>query len=459
MVRATASIMGVPTLSGRADRIANGRALRRAIPRSSHGIAPSSLPNRPDPVDLLEQSHVRRMAQLAPVRWGRMVGSPFAYLRGSAMVMAWDVAHLPHSDIYVQACGDAHLCNFGVFATPERQLIFDVRDFDETLPAPWEWDVKRLAASVVVAARQRGMSATRTRDAVLGCVASYRRAIRDALELTHKEIWYRRVDAVELEADATGVTKRYFRRMFRKARRRTSKREVGRLVATTNGDPHIREDPPLIFPVTDSRVRSNMRALLDEYARSLSPDRRVLFDSYRVIDVAYRVVGVGSVGTRCLVALLYGDGDDDPLILQLKEASRSVLEPFVQPCPYPNLGERVVQGQRIIQAASVLFLGWKTLDDHDFYVRQLKDMKGTVDIDDMDPQTIVDFAALCGMTLAHAHARSGDFCQIAGYLGKGERFDTAITAFADAYADQVERDYALLERAVRAGRLPVERAA
>jgi uncharacterized protein (DUF2252 family) len=283
--------------------------------------------------------------------------------------------------------------------------------------------------------------------------------MREALELTHKEIWYRRVDAVELEAGATGVTKRYFARVFRKARRRTSKREVERLVVDVDGAQQIRDDPPLIFPVKDSRVRSNMRSLLDEYVRSLSPDRRVLLDSYHVIDVAYRVVGVGSVGTRCLVALLYGDGEDDPLILQLKEANRSVLEPFVRPCPYPNQGERVVQGQRILQAASDLFLGWKTFDEHDFYVRQLKDMKGSVDLEEMDPQTIVDYAALCGMTLAHAHARSGDFCQIAGYLGKGERFDTAIADFADAYADQVERDHALLEQAVRAGRLPVERAA
>jgi uncharacterized protein (DUF2252 family) len=311
----------------------------------------------------------------------------------------------------------------------------------------------------VVASRQRGMSRERAREAVCVCVAGYRHALRVALELTHKEIWYRRVDAPKLEADATGATKRYFRRMFRKARRRTSKREVHRLIVTVDGEPHILEDPPVIFPVKDSRVRSNMCTLLDEYARSLSPDRRVLLDSYRVIDVAFRVVGVGSVGTRCLVALLYGDGEDDPLILQLKEANRSVLDPFVRRCPYVNQGERVVQGQRIIQAASDLFLGWKTFDDHDFYVRQLKDMKGTVDIDDMDPQTIVDFSALCGLTLAHAHARSGDFCQIAGYLGKGDRFDRAITKFAEAYADQVERDHALLEKAVRAGRLPVERAA
>jgi uncharacterized protein (DUF2252 family) len=450
--------MAPRTLSGRADRVARGRALRRTLPRSRHATWPPSNGQRPDPVSLLERSHARRLARLAPVRWSRMVGSPFAFLRGSAMVMAWDLAHLPHGDSYVQACGDAHLCNFGVSATPERRLIFDLRDFDETLPAPWEWDVKRLAASIVVAARQRGMSAARAREAVLLCVSDYRRAMRDALELTHKEIWYRRVDAVELEAGATGVTRRYFKRMFRKARRRTAKREVGRLVVTVDGHSSIGEDPPLIFPVRDSRVRSNMCALLDEYVGSLSPDRRVLLDSYHVVDVAYRVVGVGSVGTRCLVALLYGDGNDDPLVLQLKEASRSVLEPFVRRCSYPNQGERVVQGQRIIQAASDLFLGWKRFHEHDFYVRQLKDMKGTVDIDEMDPQTIVDFAELCGMTLAHAHARSGDFCQIAGYLGKGDRFDTAIADFAEAYADQVERDHALLERAVHSGRLPVEHA-
>jgi len=451
--------MGLRRLSGRKDAVAKGRELRRTLPRSSHATWSSSFANRPDPVDTLELSHTRRLERLAPVRWARMVESPFAFLRGSAMVMAWDLAHLPHSEIYVQACGDAHLCNFGVSATPERRLIFDVRDFDETLPAPWEWDVKRLAASIVVAARQRGMSRASTREAVLLCMADYRRAMRDALELTHKEIWYRRVDAVKLEADATGATKRYFRRMFKKARRRTSKREARRLVVTVDGESHIPEDPPLIFPVKDSRVRSNMCTLLDEYVRTLTPDRRVLLDSYHVIDVAYRVVGVGSVGTRCLVALLYGDGHDDPLILQLKEANRSVLEPFVQRCPYPNQGERVVQGQRIIQAASDLFLGWKTFEDHDFYVRQLKDMKGTIDIDEMDPQTIVDFAELCGMTLAHAHARSGDFCQIAGYVGKGERFDTAIAEFADTYADQVERDHAAFEQAVRGGRLPVEHVA
>jgi uncharacterized protein (DUF2252 family) len=406
-------------------------------------------------VDLLAHSHERRLPQLEAVRWGRMLASPFAFLRGSAMVVAWDLAHLPHGEVYVQACGDAHVCNFGVSATPERRLIFDLRDFDETLPAPWEWDIKRLAASIVVAGRQRGMSRPHAREAVLGCIAGYHAAVRDALVLTHKEIWYRRVDAVELEADATGKTKRFFERMFRKARRRTSKREVERLVVHVDGEPHIAEDPPLIFPVRDSRVRSNMCALLAEYARSISPDRRALLDNYRVIDVAYRVVGVGSVGTRCLIVLLYGDGEDDPLILQLKEAGRSVLEPFVKRCPYRNQGERVVQGQRILQAASDLFLGWKTFDDHDFYVRQLKDWKGTVDIDDMDPQTIVDFAALCGLTLAHAHTRSGDFCQIAGYLGKSGRFDEAIADFAEAYADQVERDHALLEHAVRSGRLAV----
>jgi uncharacterized protein (DUF2252 family) len=290
-------------------------------------------------------------------------------------------------------------------------------------------------------------------------MARYRHAMLEALELTHKEIWYRRVDAVELEACATGETQRYFARTFRKARRRTSKRELERLVVDVGGSPQIRDDPPLIFPVKDSRVRSNMCSLLDEYVQSLSPDRRVLLDRYRVIDVAYRVVGVGSVGTRCLVALLYGDGEDDPLILQIKEANRSVLEPYVLPCPYSNQGERVVQGQRIIQAASDIFLGWKTFDHHDFYVRQLKDMKGSVDLGEMDPQTIVDYAALCGMTLAHAHARSGDFGQIAGYLGKGERFDAALADFAEAYADQVERDHARLAKAVRAGRLPVERAA
>lgn len=412
--------------------------------------------SRPQPIDLLEQSHQSRLPELEAVRWGRMMASPFTFLRGSAMVMAWDLAHLPHSELYVQACGDAHLCNFGVFATPERRIIFDLRDFDETLPAPWEWDVKRLAASVVVAGRERGLSRARTDEAVRLCLRSYREAIGESVELTHLEVWYRRVDAEELTESPSKKARQYAKRALKKARRRTRHREVEKLTVLVDGERRIKEDRPLIFPVADQKMRDVMAGILGEYAATLSPDRRVIFDRYHLVDLAYRVVGVGSVGTRCMVALFFGDADDDPLILQLKEASRSVLEPFARPCPYSNQGERVVQGQRTIQAASDMFLGWKRSAGHDYYVRQLKDMKGTVDVADLRKSVLVRFAGLCGRTLGQAHARSGDFCQIAGYLGDDEAFDVAIADFAQAYADQGERDHEALTEAVRRGRLPVE---
>jgi uncharacterized protein (DUF2252 family) len=443
------------SLSGRAERVAQGRALRQDMPRSSHA-AWSPPAARPSPLDLLERSHQSRLPDLAAVRWGRMVATPFTFLRGSAMVMAWDLAQLPHSELYVQACGDAHLCNFGVFATPERRLIFDLRDFDETLPAPWEWDVKRLAASVEVAARERGLSRDRADEALSACLRSYRETIRASVALTHLEIWYRRVDADEWQTSPSREVRRYARRALKKAQRRTSQREMEKLTILVDGERHIKEDRPLIFPIEDRRARDIITGIFVEYAASLTPDRRVIFDRYHLVDLAYRVVGVGSVGTRCMVALFYGDADDDPLMLQMKEANRSALEPFARRCHYSNQGERVVQGQRIIQAASDIFLGWKTSGGHDYYVRQLKDMKGTVDVSDLSPQLLVLFAGLCGRTLGQAHARSGDFSQIAGYLGKGDSFDVAISEFARVYADQVERDHAALTKAVRGGRFPIE---
>ena len=444
------------SLSGRAERVAQGRALRQSIPRSVHAAWPK-LPGRPRPIDLLEESHEARLPELAAVRWGRMVSSPFRFLRGSALVMAWDLAHLPHGELYVQACGDAHLCNFGVFGTPERSIIFDLRDFDETLPAPWEWDVKRLAASIEVAGRERGLSRGRTEEGVRVCLRDYRQTMRESLSLMHKEIWYRRVDAEALAESMSKKARRYLKKSLKKARRRTSKREMEKLtVVGDDGERHIRPDPPLIFPLEDEHARDVARGLFGEYASTLSPDRRMIFDRYHLVDLAYRVVGVGSVGTRCMVALFLGDGDDDPLFLQMKEANRSVLEPFARRCSYANQGERVVQGQRIIQAASDIFLGWKTSAGHDYYVRQLKDMKGTVDVEDLHPSVFVLFAGLCGRTLAQAHARSGDFCGIAGYLGKSDAFDVAVAQFARAYADQVERDHQALADAVRRGRLPAE---
>jgi uncharacterized protein (DUF2252 family) len=394
------------------------------------------------------------MSELEALRWGRMVESPFTFLRGSAMVMAWDVAHLPHSDVYVQACGDAHLGNFGTFATPERRVIFDLRDFDETLPAPWEWDVKRLAASIIVSARDQGISDSRASDAVLACVRLYRETMQESLELSHQEIWYRRVDADVWTTAASKAERRFGERWLRKASKRTSLREMEKLTELVQGHRRIKEDPPLVFPMEHGHMHDVMAGILGEYAATLTPDRRLLFDRYSLVDLAYRVVGVGSVGTRCMIALFIGDDDNDPLFLQMKEANRSVLEPFARPCTYQNQGERVVQGQRIIQAASDIFLGWKRSRHHDYYVRQLKDMKGTIDFEKLTPGVLVGFAALCGRTLAQAHARSGDFCQIAGYLGRNERFDIAIRKFALAYAEQVERDHAALLNAARGGHMP-----
>jgi uncharacterized protein (DUF2252 family) len=316
----------------RSDRVSRGRALRRRLPRSSHASWPT-LRNRPDPLALLEQSHDARLSELEALRWGRMGVSPFTFLRGSAMVMAWDVAHLPHGDVYVQACGDAHLGNFGTFATPERHLIFDLRDFDETLPAPWEWDVKRLAASIVVSGREQGITDSCASDAVLACVRQYRETMQESLELSHQEIWYRRVDAEALTTGRSKQSRRFGKRWVSKARKRTSLREMEKLTEIVDGHRHIKEARPLIFPVEPGHMHDVIVGILDRYAASLSPDRRALFDRYRLIDLAYRVVGVGSVGTRCMIALFAGDDDDDPLFLQMKEATRSVLEPFAGECP------------------------------------------------------------------------------------------------------------------------------
>ena len=442
-------------LSVRAMRAARGKSLRRSAPRSSHALwTPPA--DRPSPLDLLVRSHRTRLAELEPVRWGRMIASPFAFLRGSAMLMAWDLAHLAHTDVLVQACGDAHLCNFGMFGTPERRLIFDLRDFDETLPAPWEWDIKRLAASIAVAAGERGLSRASVEEAVRSSVANYRETMRASVELTHLDIWYRRVDAESLAVDAAPQSRDYTTRSIEKARRRTSLRELDQLTVVVDGERRIKEAPPIIFPVDDQKFADTACAVLRDYAATLGHDRETLFRRYHLVDIAYRVVGVGSVGTRCLIALFLGDGDDDPLFLQMKEASRSVLEPFTRPSEFDNQGERVVQGQRLLQAASDLFLGWKSVGGHDYYVRQLKDMKGTINLADMSCRTILAFAGLCGRTLAHAHARTGDFCQIAGYLGRSDRFDRALVDFASSYAEQVERDHASLVHAAREGWLPVE---
>jgi uncharacterized protein (DUF2252 family) len=404
---------------------------------------------------MLELSNRNRVPSLVPIRYGRMLHSPFAFLRGAASVMAFDLARTPISRIPVQACGDAHLMNFGGFATPERHLVFDVNDFDETTRAPWEWDLKRLVASVTVAGRHLDFSHKHVTAATMAAVAGYRTQMALAAPMRALERWYQRVDAggiAELHFEALGknpsdapphpVTEHLFPRFTK-------------VVGTTR---QIKEELPLIFrPRKGDRTIANVRRLFAHYRATLPDDRRKLLEPFRLVDIAIKVVGVGSVGTRCAVALLMAS-DRDPLFLQLKEARASVLERYAGRSPYRNHGERVVQGQRLLQTASDIFLGW-SMDSTlgvDYYVRQLRDCKTAADIETMDYRQLRDYASHCGATLARAHAKAGDAAAISGYIGKGEALDRALARFAEAYADQTEADFAVLTAAARAGRIPVE---
>jgi len=436
-----------------AARSAAGRALRTKTPRSAH--AQFSLPrNGRDVIAMLKESNRGRVPALIPIRYGRMLHSPFSFLRGAAAIMAYDLARTPASGIRVQAGGDAHLMNFGGFATPERHLVFDVNDFDETLPSPWEWDLKRLAASVAVASRYRGFSKHRNVDATLAAVAGYRTHMALYAPMHALELWYQRIDAstvAELNLQAVGkraenapldpVTEHVFPKMTEAA---------GRMR-------RIKEQLPLVYrPRKGNRIISHVPAMLTQYRATLPADRRALLERFELVDVAVKVVGVGSVGTRCAVVLLMA-GDDDALFLQMKEARASVLEPYTRRSVYANHGERVVQGQRLMQAASDLFLGWSRDASLgvDFYVRQLRDCKTSANVDTMNAAHLVDFAHHCGAALARAHAKTGDAAAISGYIGQGTALDTAIARFAAAYADQTERDYEELKKAAKAGRIPV----
>jgi hypothetical protein len=441
-----------------ADRLAEGRALREKVPRSAHAAwAPPA--DRPDPIDLLEASNRGRLPNLVPIRYGRMLRSPFAFLRGAAALMAHDLAGTPTTGLRVQACGDCHLMNFGAFATPERELVFDINDFDETLPAPWEWDVKRLAASVAVAARYRGASARAALDAVLAGVRSYRERLRRFARMKTLDVWYSHISFKTLvHLSRTPAERKLWERGARDARARTSVHVVPKLIATVHEHRHIVDNPPCIYhPADVAAFEAEMRDLFQHYRASLPDERRVLFDRYRFVDAAVKVVGVGSVGTRCAAAY-FEAGVDDPLLLQAKEARPSVLAPYAGKSAYHNQGQRVVVGQRLIQAASDIFLGWARSEagGFDFYVRQLRDMKGSLPLDAMTPPDLADYAAYCGWALARAHAKTGDAARISGYLGKGDAFDRACAAFAVAYADQTERDHAALVKAVRQGRLHAE---
>ena len=448
-----------------------GRAARQRAPRASHGDW-TPAPDRADPVDLLAAQAATRVQELVPIRYGRMLVSPFTFYRGAAAIMAADLAGTPTSGIVVQACGDAHISNFGAFAAPDRRLLFSPNDFDETLPGPWEWDVKRMAASVEIAGRDVGLPANRRRWIVMACVREYREAMSAFAERSHLDVWYERLNASELVdrfGGRLGGTGRIeFAQPFMQARRKTSLRAVKKLTERVDGELRFRSVPPLLIPMRElfdsadvGDESTYIRRLMDDYAASLSVNYRHLFETYRFVDMARKVVGVGSVGTRAWVVLLVGREGKDPLVLQAKEAQPSVLEPHIGASEFDCAGERVVRGQRISQAASDIFLGWlhsEGLDgqQYDFYVRQLWDWKASADLSTMDEAGLHAYTRACGWSLARAHARSGDRLAIAAYLGRGRRFDRAIADFSSAYADQNELDHRRLVEAVAAGEVAAE---
>lgn len=452
-----------------AERAAAGKAVRRRVPRSAHAaFEPSS--RGFDPLTVLETQSAARVPELVPLRYGRMTESPFRFYRGAAAIMAADLATTPDSGITTQLCGDAHLLNFRLLASPERNLVFDINDFDETLPGPWEWDVKRLAASLVIAARANGFTDRERSRIVRATVRSYRESMARFAGMGNLEVWYAKIDEARLRAVAAAQLadrgRRNLDRALSKARTRDSQQVLRKLTRWSGGRPRIVSDPPLVVPLADlmpeaerAETEDTFRGLVRRYGRSLASDRRALLSGFRLEDVARKVVGVGSVGTRCWILLLLGRDEDDPLFLQAKEAGTSVLADHVATSRYRNQGERVVAGQRLMQASSDIFLGWERVDGldgrrRDFYIRQLRDWKGIAEPERMVPDGMAVFGEVCGATLARAHARSGDRIAIAAYLGRSDSFDRALGVFAEAYADRNERDHEALVAAVRAGRLP-----
>jgi len=436
------------------QRMAEGKALREKVPRKSH--APwKAAADRTDPIDVLAQSDRGRLAKLLPIRYGRMRQSPFAFFRGSAALMALDLAGTPVTQIRVQACGDCHAANFGGFASPERRLLFDINDFDETLPAPWEWDVKRLAASVELASRELGMGARRCSDAVGVMAASYRERMREYARMRALDVWYSHLEAgIFVEEARSAASKKAWAVIQEKARAQTAEHVFPRLATVRNGHARIADHPPLVYHTrTSDLTRKSVTVMFRQYRATLPDERRVILDRYHVVDVARKVVGVGSVGTRCDVMLLLAAADD-ALLLQFKEALPSVLEPYAGRSRYRNHGERVVTGQRMLQSASDVFLGWtRDQDGRHYYFRQLRDMKMKIALETMSQPDWVEYVKICGWALARAHARTGDAASIAGYLGKNDPFDAALAKFAVAYADQTERDHQALVKAIRAGRV------
>ena len=490
----------------RAERVARGKAARAQVPRDQHAVFDPP-PNRADPIALLEEQAQSRVPELVPVRWARMAVSPFTFFRGAALPMASDLAATPVTGLPVQACGDAHLSNFGIFGSPERHLVFDVNDFDETLPGPWEWDVKRLAASLEIAARGNNFTGKQRRQIVMAAVSRYRQAMRSFAGMTNLDVWYAQADMDDLRAQFGPQLKARQRRAVDKglatARTKDSMQAVAKLTRMVDGRLRILSDPPLIVPIDElttsdlggdrqgdrsgkrrggprggqrggprggppggkrgmidrAALEASYRDIIARYQRTLETDRQYLLAQYNYCDMARKVVGVGSVGTRCWIVLMLGRDEEDPLFLQVKEAQPSVLSRFLGASRYTNQGHRVVAGQRLMQASSDVFLGYQHIDagldgqPRDFYVRQLRDWKFSIDIETLLPDGMRVYAELCGWALARAHARSGDRIAIAAYLGGSDAIERAIAQFADAYADQTERDYKSLTDAIAAGRV------
>jgi uncharacterized protein (DUF2252 family) len=453
-----------------AERQAKGREARKAVPRTSHAPwVPAA--DRPDPLTLLRAQDNDRMADLVPIRWGRMSTSPFAFYRGSAVLMAADLAPLPRTGLTVQLCGDAHLSNFGLYGSPERELLFDVNDFDETLPGPFEWDLKRLAASFVLAARNNGLGDDVARETALAAVRSYREHMTAYAEMNELDVWYSRIVADELLDMARGsqaaraatkkaVDKRlkFTEKTFAKARGRDSLQAAGKLTELVDGTRRIVDQPPLVMHMSELEDNEATSGLFNQYKATLEDDRRELLERFEVVDIARKVVGVGSVGTRCIIVLLLGRDANDPLFLQVKESGPSVLEPYLGKSRFIHGGHRVVAGQRLMQAASDIFLGWMTGKPagRHFYWRQLRDMKGSIEVELLKAPGLEILATMCGWTLARGHARSGHRVAIASYLGVSSRFDQSVAEFAVSYADQAEKDYESMLKAIKQGKIPVE---
>jgi uncharacterized protein (DUF2252 family) len=435
------------------ERIATGKALRKSVPRSSQAEWKPSTKRR-NPISILEESNRDRLPELVPIRYGRMLASPFTFLRGSAALMAQDLASTPSTGLRVQACGDCHLLNFGLFATPERNLVFDINDFDETLPGPWEWDIKRLVVSFAIAGRDNRLSDAENREVVLECARAYREHLREYSRMSPLEVWYTRLDIETIIAMAPDKRAKKTRQQYAdKASQRIVENLFPKIANEAGGLHRLVDQPPLLFHVAESGFEERVREGLADYRESLSDERRVLLDRYRLEDFALKVVGIGSVGTRCFVGLFF-DEENHPLMLQFKEACRSVLEPHAGKSRYDNQGQRVVMGQRLMQSSSDIFLGWtRGRQGYDYFVRQLRDMKMSIPVEGASAVQFKRYAEVCGWTLARAHAKSGDAATISGYMGKGDTFDQALEEFSMDYADQTEKDHAALVKAVRSGRV------